>query len=234
MDRIGEAMVSQSDVFTSNELQKYFQLEGNFDLAKATNNLLFHTVLDVGFGNGAASRYFAMQGKGVVAIDRDIKHRNAPLSEMKKLEIEIVESSFENFKTDSKFDAIWMSHILEHTLNVGQFLDNARSLLKDDGWLFVMVPPFKHAVVGGHVTPGWNIGILMYALLMSRFDIKNGHFIRHGYNICGFVQKLKCELPALRLDEGDIETTRDFWPMEVHQGFDGNLESVNWFNSSQD
>jgi hypothetical protein len=127
-----------------------------------------------------------------------------------------------------------MSHILEHTLNVGFFLEKARSMLQNEGWLFVVVPPFKQNIVGGHVTPGWNIGVLMYVLLMSRFDIKNGHFIRHGYNICGFVKKLNCELPDLRLDEGDIEMTKDFWPIEVYQGFDGNLESVNWFDSFRD
>jgi len=213
------------------QIQQQFQIDGNYALAVAASSISFNTILDIGFGNGAASRFFAAFKKSVVAIDIDIKQRNAPLESMREIGIKIIETSFENFQTADKFDAIWMSHILEHTLNVGSFLEKTRSLLKDNGWLFIMVPPFKHEVVGGHLTPGWNVGILMYVLLVSGFDIKNGHFIRHGYNICGFVQKSSGELPHLCHDIGDIEATKDLWPINVHQGFDGNITSVNWFEN---
>ena len=82
------------------ELQSRFQIDGNYKLIEATHNMTFKTVLDVGFGNGAASNYFAMNKKTVVAIDRDIKHRDAPLSKMRSLGINIEESSFEDFVSD--------------------------------------------------------------------------------------------------------------------------------------
>ncbi|MDF7826608.1 class I SAM-dependent methyltransferase [Pontiellaceae bacterium B12227] len=211
------------------ELAGEFQIDGGFHLAEMASRLPFNRILDVGFGHGAASRFFRLKGKEVVAIDRDVQYRDAPLEIMKKEGIEIVESSFEDYQPEGQIDAIWLSHVLEHTLDVGQFLKKARSILSEKGWLFVMVPPFKHEVVGGHVTPGWNIGVLMYVLLVCGFDIKNGHFVKHGYSICAFVQKSSVELPVLCHDQGDIERTRDLWPLEVHQGFDGRLTSVNWF-----
>lgn len=215
------------------DLRDEFQIEGGFHLAEMACRLPFGRILDVGFGHGAAARFFRAHGKSVVAIDRDVNFREAPIELMKEAGVEVVEASFEDYRADHQFDAIWLSHVLEHTLDVGTFLRKARTLLADDGWLFVMVPPFKHEVVGGHVTPGWNIGILMYVLLVSGFDIKNGHFVRHGYNICAFVRKSTAELPALCLDQGDIERTRELWPIEVYQGFDGNLESVNWLEETE-
>ncbi len=209
-----------------------FQIEGGYYLARMASTLPFDSLLDIGFGNGAASRYFRLEGKTVVAIDRDLNHRSAPVEEMRALGIDVFESSFEAYRTDKCFDAIWLSHVLEHTLNIGDFLQKVHSLLTPAGWLFVMVPPFKHEVVGGHLTPGWNLGILMYVLLVSGFDIKRGHFVRYGYNICGFVQKSEEKLPLLSLDQGDIERTKSLWPIDVYQGFDGNIESVNWLANS--
>ncbi|WP_372806376.1 class I SAM-dependent methyltransferase [Pontiella sp.] len=210
-----------------------FYIDGSAYLVEEACRLPFESVLDVGFGNGAASFFFRDRGKDVIAVDRDVGFRGAPVERMKSRGIRVVESEFETLVLDKAVDAIWISHVLEHTLDVGRFLKKAHDLLKADGWLFIMVPPFKHEVVGGHVTPGWNIGILMYVLLVSGFDIKNGHFIRHGYNICGFVRKSSIPLPALCFDQGDIERTREFWPMEVFQGFDGNLKSVNWIEQNE-
>ncbi|MFW5983474.1 MAG: hypothetical protein ACOCQ4_03150, partial [bacterium] len=116
----------------------------------------------------------------------------------------------------------------EHIQNPGFALRKAHALLNKKGWLFVIVPPHKSQIVGGHVITGWNIGQLMYLLLLNSFDIKNGHFIKHGYNICGFVQKSKEKLPKLLNDKGDIERLSQYFPMKVYQGFEGDISSVNW------
>lgn len=213
---------------TENYSTSMFQIEGSRYLAEMACRIPFDGILDVGFGNGAASLFFRQAGRKVIAVDRDISFRGAPLAQMKDAGITVLESAFEELKLDAPVDAIWLSHVLEHTLDTGTFLKKAHALLSPEGWLFVMVPPFKHEVVGGHVTPGWNIGILMYVLLVSGFDIKNGHFVRHGYNVCGFVQKARNELPPLNFDRGDIERTKTWWPMDVAQGFDGNIQSMNW------
>ena len=216
--------------FEINDLIKInFMVDGNFDLINATKNLNFDSVLDIGLGEGGASTFFALNGKSVTSLGLEIDSYNYPKELFKKLDVEVVETTFDDFQTDKKFSLIWASHVLEHILNTGLFLDKCKNLLSDDGWLCIMVPPYKNQVVGGHINNGWNLGQLMYNLLLTGYDIKNGHFIKHGYNVCAFVQKAKHSLPNIRMDIGDIEATKEFWPMEVKQGFDGNIDKVNWF-----
>lgn len=216
--------------FSKDEAMIYnFPVLGTFDLANAALKLDAKTVLDIGFGAGGASILFGSNNRRVTAIGLGLDSYGYPQDEFSKLGIRCQEISFEDFKSEEKFDLIWASHVLEHTLNVGHFLDKCHELLVDDGWLCVLVPPFKNEVVGGHVSNGWNIGQLMYSLLLAGYDIKNGHFVHHGYNLCAFVQKSKRCLPSLRMDIGDIEMTADYWPLEVKQGFNGALKQVNWF-----
>jgi hypothetical protein len=33
------------------------------------------------------------------------------------------------------------------------------------------------------------MGLLMYNLILAGFDVRQGHFCKHGYNIAAFVQK---------------------------------------------
>ena len=212
-------------------LSMEFVIDGNFDIIRATDNLKFKTILDVGVGNGSASKYFALKNKDVTSIGLKFDNYNIDKEAMYSLGINLIETSIENYKSTRKFDGIWASHVLEHTRNVGVVLDKFYNLLSKDGWLFIMVPPYKNNVVGGHITNGWNLGQLMYNLLLSGFDIKNGHYIKHGYNICAFVQKKEKESLELLSDFGDIDNTKSLWPLEVEEGFDGNLKSINWFSN---
>lgn len=209
-----------------------FPIDGNFDLISATKNLQIknNLVLDVGFGEGGASLFFALEGYKVTALGWELESYHYPKELFNKLDIDVKEILFENYTTNNKrFGLIWASHVLEHTQNPGFFLDNCWNLLEDDGYLCIIVPPYKSQVVGGHITVGWNIGQLMYNLLVKGFDIKNGHFIKHGYNLCAFVKKSKKLDLNLRMDNGDIELTKDLWPIDVVQGFDGNIDRINWF-----
>jgi FkbM family methyltransferase len=208
--------------------QPEFPIQGNEYLIKQTDKLQFKSILDVGFGNGCASAYFSNKGKKVTALGLDINSYDINYKKLNEIGVNIIEGYFEKYNTDERYDAIWMSHVLEHTQNIGIFLTKAKKLLNNNGWLFVMVPPYKNEVVGGHLSNGWNLGQLMYNLLVSGYNIKDGHFIKYGYNLCAFVQKAKEELPRLRGDNGDIEITKKLWPLTVYQGFDGNLEKVNW------
>ena len=225
-----QEVVSLTPLITSDLfIDSLFPIPGNYDLAKAASNLNFSTILDVGFGRGGASIFFAVNGKQVSAIGLETDSYAYPKELFRLLGISTAEVEFLNLPNTSNYDAIWMSHVLEHTLDVGAFLRKAWQLLADDGWLFVMVPPYKSAIVGGHVTTGWNLGQLMYGLLLCGFDIKSGHFIKHGYNLCAFVRKTNQKLPSLRYDIGDIEATAHLWPIAAAQGFNGDLQQVNWF-----
>ncbi len=198
---------------------------------------LLTTFLDIGAGKGQLLKWLAKKGKKCTGVGLEIDSYGANLDELKIGGIEIIPASVEKMPFQNKsFDAVIMSHILEHCPNVGLALDEAKRILNDDGWLFVFVPPHDDRVTGGHIAMGWNIGQLMYVLVTNGFDVKNGRFIRYGYNICGFVQKSRHSLPPLRHDQGDIHilNSEGFFPAPIetsdgaHDGFYGNIKSINW------
>jgi SAM-dependent methyltransferase len=204
-------------------------ISGQYDLLKQTRAYDFLEVLDIGFGNGFASEFFLSNNKKVSAtglhFDKYIVSQEV-LNNVKLFENVFIEDLF--IFNDSTFDAVWCSHVIEHVQNVGIALKEVRRVLKTNGILFLMVPPFKQNLVGGHLTTGWSITQLMYNLLLSGFDIKNGSFIKHKYNVAGFVRKKDFELPELIHDKGDIEKLRDFFPVNVFQNIILDINKINW------
>ncbi|MBB4184220.1 glycosyltransferase involved in cell wall biosynthesis/SAM-dependent methyltransferase [Sinorhizobium terangae] len=199
-------------------------------------NLPIRNLLEIGIGNGMAARKFRDAGIKVTATGFDLrKYIDDPEVDFAGIDVhegvDICEMS--NFG-DNSFDAVWCAHVLEHVFDTGRALKEVRRVLKPDGYFFVSVPPFKHAVVGGHVNPGWNVGILMYVLSASGFDLRSASFVRHGYNISAVVRNGP-DFPAscqLRFSNGDIEmlARHSRFPenFDAHQGYDGNIQSVNW------
>ena len=124
-------------------------------------------------------------------------------------------------------DVIWASHVLEHQVNPGVFLGRMADDLYPGGYLAITVPPAKPQIVGGHVTI-WNAGLLLYHLVLAGFDCSRAMVHCYGYNISVIVQYEPITLPPLIYGMGDIELLADYFPIPVHQGFDGNINSVNW------
>jgi hypothetical protein len=128
---------------------------------------------------------------------------------------------------------VWATHVLEHALDVHSFLTQCRNLLEPGGHLFVSVPPLKHDIVGGHVNL-FNMGLLMYRLILAGFDVANGAFKERGYNLFAHVRKplRPIRLPDLAYDCGDIERMAEagLWPnaVKAKQDFDGRISSCNW------
>lgn len=201
----------------------------NLDLIKAVSGEDFRSVLDIGGHKLGAGIAFALLGKHVtsITIGDYWPKRMQPVCRM--LEIDYRDCEFEKMEPQAGFNAIWASHVIEHSRNVGAFLDRCFDLLKDGGWLFVVVPPFKHQVVQGHVAPGWNIGLLVYNLLAGGFNVKDGHFLSHGYNIIAAVQKTS-QTPVRYHEELFAPPYLDLWPVafDPKAGFDGNLREMNW------
>lgn len=218
-------------------------IPGNFEVLKAAGALPSKRVLDVGFGKGSASLVFALAGKEVDALTVGAHCINLTRRHFEVFGITALDSPFMEFNGEGGYDQIWMSHMLEHGPNPGRTISKVRDLLRDDGWFCVIVPPFKHKVVRGHLSVGWNLGILAYNLLVHGFDVRNGHFIKHGYNVAAFVRKHRAHDSFLeKLDATDIlvntimtKSTADaYWPSEMVAGmdemggFEGDLESANW------
>lgn len=197
----------------------------------------YSSFLDVGLGSGEISKWLVEKGKKVTAIGLAIDTYGPGISELRKLGVSVQECSVEKLDfPDHSFDCVVMSHILEHCLNVGTALSEIKRVLKKDGSLFVLVPPHGDSVCAGHVVVGWNIVQLMYVLLVSGFDVKNGAFAEYGYNVCGFVKVSDYSLPTLRCDQGDILTLSKAGllplPIQSKSGtgdaIRSDIKSINW------
>lgn len=176
----------------------------------------FHTVLDIGSGKGEHAHQFERNDRDVTTIDL-----KGPATYIRDYMDTILPVDY---------DCIWASHVLEHQENVGMFLYKCWEDLKEGGILAITVPPAKDAIVGGHLTI-WNAGLLLYNLIIAGLDCSQASVKTYGYNISVVVKKKTIQhYPKLNLDrdKGDIEKLAHFFPMEVKQGFDGNINEINW------
>ncbi len=215
------------------DIKPFFYVYGNFDIIRCSDYLNFESVLDIGCGRGGASLYFANQGKKVTSLTIRETFHSYNQEWFDKLNIQVDDCDFEVYETKEKFDAIWMSHCLEHTQNPGIFLKKCWKYLNDNGYLMVLVPPYNHLLTNGHFSTGWNFGTLLYNLYVSGFNIKDGHYVRHGDNLCAFVQKDN-NRPQLENVYTSIEDCKDDWPFKAahHSSFE-NLFVFNWFSDQR-
>jgi SAM-dependent methyltransferase len=194
-------------------------------------------VLDIGMGDGRIAQAVAPRVRRVVGTGLKMQSYAMPRAELRTHHIDVAECVAERLPfADGQFGAIVMAHILEHCPNVGLALSEVRRVLAADGTLCVFVPPHETVVAAGHVSIGWSIGQLLYVLLLNGYDVKQGRFIRLGYNVCAFVRKELRPLPPLRHDRGDIRTLaadgRFPLPVATRDGrndaFSGDLQALNW------
>lgn len=193
---------------------------------EALNTLLdkykFETVLDVGSGNGDHSHYFHAAGKKVTAVD---------LKPLMSAPFKTIAANYTDLVLSDCFDCIWLSHVLEHQLDTHSFLRKVHGNLKEGGVLAITVPPMKQEIVGGHVSL-WNMGLLLYRLILAGFDCKEAIGKRYGYNISVIVRKASIiiDWATLRFDSGDIEILAQYFPIgrPWEQGFYGEFENINW------
>lgn len=192
-----------------------FQLKYSGEaLKKLILNYDFNTVLDIGCGKGKHSAVFKKFNKLVTPTDY---YKRFP---------EVVEGLYQDL-TFAPHDITWASHVLEHQLNINDFLKKVRKETKEEGHTCITVPPLKHSIVGGHVCL-WNAGILMYNLVLAGFDCKNASIKKYGYNITVIAQAKSFELPKLNYDSGDINKLKPWLPEFCIEGFNGDIDEWNW------
>mgnify|MGYP006078893099 FL=1 len=104
---------------------------------------LFHkekdtqTILDVGAGTGDFLLYCKNLGYNIAGTEPTLKARKQ--AQEKGLELLQDINSF----AGKKFDVITLWHVLEHVPNLYENIDHLKSLLSENGQLFVAVPNFK-------------------------------------------------------------------------------------------
>ena len=229
---------------TEEEMQKG-PIRARLAIQKLIRDFEFESVLDVGLGPGKHAKVFEHFGKKVSSCDMVPMHNPTYLGDFVDLGDEI---------PDGSFDCIWASHVLEHQVNVANFLIHAKNKLADNGILAITVPPAKHQIVGGHVTI-WNLGLLVYNLVSAGFDCSEGGGAQYpDYDISFIVRKkdigwnedLLKDLDlkyssvskegALVADGGDFFKLNPFFPPDtpwvphgIDQSFNGDIHKLgNW------
>jgi SAM-dependent methyltransferase len=194
-------------------------------------------VLDIGIGSGEISAALAKRTSCVVGTGLNFTSYGIRATDLQDRGVIPLESISEYLPfAESTFNVVVMSHILEHTPNVGWTLGEVRRVLRSNGLLCILVPPSEPVVAGGHISVGWNIGQLLYVLALNGFDTHEGNFIRYGYNVCGFVRRDERPLPALKHDSGDLRAleAEGRFPVPIVnadnsvEAFFGDLSALNW------
>lgn len=96
------------------------------------------TILEIGSGHGEAIIQFDNLGFRVTGIEPDkmnVDNINKVLKHSK-----VILDTAETFRSENKFDIVWMSHVFEHLVEPIQFLKRLQKSLKPGGILFIEVP----------------------------------------------------------------------------------------------
>jgi 2-polyprenyl-3-methyl-5-hydroxy-6-metoxy-1,4-benzoquinol methylase len=96
------------------------------------------SLLDLACGEGIMTAYFFEKFKRLVGVDAASIHLNEARKRMPTAEFH--ESLIEEFKSDEKFDNVFLLMILEHVQDPVRILKKAASFLKLEGTLIVHVP----------------------------------------------------------------------------------------------
>ncbi len=197
-------------------------------LIKCGSDNSIRTVLDVGCGKGDHSNIFLEFGKQVTGIDAEVNCKIKVNSSFQFIQDDFIKHEFME-----QYDLVWCSHVLEHQLAVGEFIEKLFSCCKDIGKVAITVPNEKQGMVmEGHVN-NWNAGLLMYNIIQSGFNCRNAAVKTYAGNVSVIVTKEK-----INKENGYrvVGNTRRYFPANMKCGenrfggvfFDGNIEELNW------
>jgi len=195
----------------------------NEALEKLLSSYKFDTVLDVGCGKVALhAKYMQNYGKKVTGID---------FYPPEGAIFRAIKGNYMQLVHEDTYDCLWVSHVLEHQLDVQAFLRKVHSNLVEGGVLAVTVPPRKDNIVGGHLSM-WNMGLLLYRLILAGFDCSEAIGKKYGYNVSVIVKKRSIDIDwsSLAFDTGDIERLYKYFPngRVWRQEFNGDIDLLNW------
>lgn len=196
-------------------------------LIRCLEDEAIHTVLDVGCGTGNHSRIFLEHGKQVTGVDLWADCR------IKEDGFQFIKEDFIGHAFSETYDLVWTSHVLEHQMAVGAFIQKLFLCCKENGQVAITVPyETGGRVVEGHVS-FWNAGLLMYNIIQSGFSCKRAAVKTYANNVSVIVPKEPIFKDGA---QGVIADSRPYFPERMQCGnnryggvlFDGNIKELNW------
>jgi 2-polyprenyl-3-methyl-5-hydroxy-6-metoxy-1,4-benzoquinol methylase len=98
------------------------------------------SVLELGLGHGFSTEIFAKNFKRHLVLEGSPAVIENFRQKFQNTHTEIVETFFENFETEEKFDVVVMGFILEHVDDPTAIIKRFRKFLAPNGKLFIAVP----------------------------------------------------------------------------------------------
>jgi 2-polyprenyl-3-methyl-5-hydroxy-6-metoxy-1,4-benzoquinol methylase len=118
-------------------------------------------LLDVGSGTGAFVNEMKQSGWNVMGLEPD---EDARAVAKKSYDIELKEMNWLYELKPGVFDAITLWHVLEHVHELQDYVARLKSLLTDNGKLFIAVPNYtsKDAAIYGEHWAAWDVPRHLY------------------------------------------------------------------------
>jgi len=135
------------------------------------------SMLELGLGHGFTTAFFAQHFSPYRVIDGSPEMIQRFRSRFNLPAVDIVESWFETFDTDERYDNIGMGFVLEHVADPGFILRRFRRFLQPGGSVFVAVPNSESL----HRRFGHAAGLLPDMESLSDADREFGH--RRYFNL---------------------------------------------------
>ncbi len=182
--------------FVNNDKEKFFNNQvniGNKIIENIINNFSFtfenKIVYEIGTGMGGILKAFKDRGATIKGVDLGKEY--IEIGKSKGLDIEV--GSTETLGKYGQADLIILNHVIEHIVNPVDFLMGIKSLLKEDGLLYIAVPTIEtiqtnyrnnifHYLQNAHVY-NFSQETLTYVIECAGYN-PNAHIYSDGAIIC--------------------------------------------------
>lgn len=150
-------------------------------LIEKTTGLKIGMLLDVGSGTGAFASEMKQAGWQVTGLEPDEDARKVAL-QINDVELNNINQFYD--LPENNFDAITMWHVLEHVHDLQDYIAKLKSLLKENGKLFIAVPNYtsKDAAI--------------YNEFWAAYDVP-----RHLYHFSPQSMKMLIEKHGMKIEE---------------------------------
>ena len=129
------------------------------------------SLLELGIGHGFTTNRFSKYFSRHVVIDGSASVIEQFRNHYPDCRAEVVQSYFEDFDTEERFDVIVMGFVLEHVADPGLVLQRFKKFLSPGGRCFVAVPNGESL----HRRLGHAAGLLDDLMKLGRCDLELGH-----------------------------------------------------------
>lgn len=214
-----------------NQLLSYEALE------KIINDFGHRSVLDIGCGQGIQGRIMQDYGKDVtgITISEEAGYDGRCLKN-------VIFGDFLELKLEKKYDIVWVSHILEHIVNIDGFLKKMKDVIIDNGCVAITVPK-ETSILLPHIHT-FSAGRLLRYMICAGYDCRNAEILEYGYNISIILPETK--FIEMEYDiEGFVNESRNstgadeifkYCPSKIELKkswddiyfFDGEIQELNW------